>query len=117
MKPSELISYWDTPDNSKLTAKQFSIRLPIHVSAKIQALCDMYPAKTRTQIIGDLLSSVLADIEKSFPFVEGEYMGHDPDTNEPIVEDIGPRYTFTSLTQKYIAELEAELDESSKGES
>lgn len=114
MKPNELLSYWDSPDNSKLTSRQFSIRLPIHVAAKIQALCDMYPSKNRTQIISDLLTSVLADLEKSFPFVKGEQMGYDETTREPIFEDLGSGSTFLSLTHKYIEELESELDSEGK---
>lgn len=42
MKASNLHDVWASPDNSRLTPKQFSFRLPIHVSAKIAALCDMY---------------------------------------------------------------------------
>ena len=59
MKASTLHDVWASPDNTRLTPKQFSFRLPIHVAAKIAALCDMYPQKTRTQIIADLLTSAL----------------------------------------------------------
>ena len=70
MKTKELASYWATPDNTRLTAKQFSLRLPIHIAAKISALCKIFPNKTRTQIIGDLLATALEDIENSFEYEE-----------------------------------------------
>ena len=59
MKPEDLSKYWDAPDNSKLTPWQLSIRLPLSVSIRISALGEMYPRKTRTEIIGDLLSTAL----------------------------------------------------------
>jgi hypothetical protein len=71
MKPQDLAKVWDAPDNSKLTPKQISIRLPIHVAAKISALCDMYPRKTKTEIIGDLLATALDQFEKVCPGLTG----------------------------------------------
>jgi len=59
MEPKELPSVWGKPDLSRLTAKQISIRLPLEVSAKIAALNDLFPKKTKTEIIGDLLASAL----------------------------------------------------------
>jgi hypothetical protein len=110
MEPQDLVKVWDAPDNSKLTPKQLSIRLPIHVAAKISALCDMYPRKTKTEIIGDLLATALDQLRKGFPYVDGRLIGIHPDTHEELFEDIGPRSDFDTLTQKYLSELEKELD-------
>lgn len=38
MKASDLVTVWSAPDNSRLTAKQYSFRLPVHVAAKLAAL-------------------------------------------------------------------------------
>lgn len=109
MKASYLTSLWDTPDNSRLTAKQFSLRLPIHVAAKVAALCEMYPNKNRTQIIGDLLTSALEDLEQSLKTIPSkEPIDHAPD-GTLIYEDIGPRSRFRSLANKHYQELEKEL--------
>lgn len=35
MKASDLVTIWSAPDNSRLTAKQYSFRLPVHVAAKL----------------------------------------------------------------------------------
>ncbi|RTL28978.1 MAG: hypothetical protein EKK47_15015 [Burkholderiales bacterium] len=59
MKSKDLHSVWSAPDNSRLTAKQYSFRLPVHVAAKLAAMGEMYPNKTRTQIVGDLLSTAI----------------------------------------------------------
>ena len=59
MEPKDLAEIWGEPDNTRLTSKQISIRLPIHVAAKISAICEMYPRRTKTEIIGDLLAAAL----------------------------------------------------------
>lgn len=109
MKQSTLVELWAAPDNSRLTTKQFTFRLPTHVAAKIHALCDLYPTKTRTQIVGDLLTSALADIDKAMPVFEGPSPDRDPETGEAIVELTGPRIDFYDLANKHFAEIEREL--------
>ena len=61
MKNSELVKVWALPDNLRITSKQQSFRLPVHVAAKITALSDMFPnkTKTKTEIIGDILAIAL----------------------------------------------------------
>ena len=59
MKNSELVKVWALPDNSRVTSKQLFFRLPVHVTAKIYALSDLFPNKTKTEIIGDLLTNAL----------------------------------------------------------
>lgn len=108
MEPQDLVKVWDAPDNSKLTPKQLSIRLPILVAAKISALCDLYPRKTKTEIIGDLLSTALDQLESALPSVRGEDLGTDPYDHEPMYEDIGLSGRFHDLTGKYLNELEKE---------
>ncbi len=111
MEPQDLVKVWDAPDNSKLTPKQLSIRLPIHVAAKISALCDMYPRKTKTEIIGDLLSTALDQLANALPSYNGRELGYDHDSDEVIYETLGPLTHFRSLTDKYLKELESEIEE------
>lgn len=103
MKTKELITLWGAPETPRLTVKQISIRLPILVSAKISALCEMYSKKTKTDIIGDLLNSALEQLEKDFPKVAGEQIGEDEYT------DVGIGSTFRKLTEQYLRELEKEI--------
>jgi len=113
MKAADLHKLWTSPDNSKLTSKQYSFRLPVHVAAKIQALCDMYPHKTRTEIVGDLLSSALQEVAQGLPSYDTtEHIITLPD-GEEIFEQYGPRVDFHNLTEQYIKELEAESKPSS----
>jgi len=52
-----------------------TIRLPLHVAAKIEALCEMFSHRTKTEIIGDLLSTALEEVVEGFspkPYPEEE---------------------------------------------
>jgi hypothetical protein len=109
MQPSNLPTVWGAPDNSRLTSKQISFRLPVHVAAKIAALCEIYPNRSRTEIVGDLLASALEAVELGFPAGKGKQCGIDPDTNEGIFEDVGPRARYYSVTNRHYMEFEREL--------
>lgn len=109
MEPKDLVKVWNAPDNSKLSPKQFSLRLPILVSAKISALCEMYPRKSKTEIIGDLLATALDQFADGLESIDGKFICNDPSDGEPICEDIGPRRHFSDLTDKYLRELESEI--------
>ena len=54
MEPQDLALYWHDEPKYPLTPKQLSIRLPIDVAAKVAALCEIYPTRTKTEIIADL---------------------------------------------------------------
>lgn len=109
MKNSELLKVWALPDNSRVTSKQLSFRLPVHVAAKIAALCDLFPNKTRTDIIGDLLTSALDGVEYSFPSLKGEPWGRNDEQGNALYFDVGKGQTFRKLANRYYLELEKEL--------
>lgn len=108
MKAKDLITVWGAPEPPRLAPKQFSIRLPILVSAQISALCEMYPKKTKTEIIGDLLTTALEHLESELPSQKGPYLLDHPETEEPLFEDVGIRGDFRRKTLKFLRELEKE---------
>jgi hypothetical protein len=109
MKSSDLHNVWSAPDNSRITSKQYSFRLPIHVAAKLSALAEMYPQKTRTEIVGDLLATAIDELVKGMPYVKGRFIDTDPDTGDEIHEDAGPSPKFWRLADKFYRELEMEM--------
>jgi hypothetical protein len=109
MKSSDLHNLWSAPDNSRITSKQFSFRLPVHVAAKLAALAEMYPQKTRTEIVGDLLSTAIDEVAKAMPSYDGKIIGRVPETGEEIYDQYGPSVTFWTLADKYYKELEKEM--------
>ncbi len=108
-KAAELHSFWSLPDNSRLTSKQYSFRLPVHVAAKLAALCDLYPQKTRTEIVGDLLSTAIEDLASSLPSVDGKVLYVEPYTGEKVCDDVGPSGKFWKLANKHYQSIEREM--------
>ena len=120
MKTAHLHDIWSSPDNSRLVSKQFSFRLPVHIAAKIAALGDIYPQKNRTQIVADLLSAALDDLEKNLPYktyplsdceqhdgkMAADHFGY---AFEPLCELGGVRADFREKVNKYYREFEIEL--------
>lgn len=117
MKTDQLHDLWTNPDNSRLTTKQFSFRLPVHIAAKIAALCEVYPQKNRTQIVADLLTTAIDELEKQLPECAGEPV--DERDNDDIAQQIGAkgqlyhmggmRGRFHRSADSYYCELEKEL--------
>lgn len=105
MEPRDLVKVWAAPDHSKLTAKQWSIRLPIQVAARINALCDLYPRKTKTEIIGDLLATAIEQLAAALPDEP-----HSPATPPAQVAGGDLRGRFDALTRRYLAELDSDQD-------
>lgn len=109
IKSADLTKLWAAPDNTRLTSKQYSFRLPVHVAAKLAALEDMYPNRTRTEIVGDLLAAALDGVQQGFPSVKGKHWGNDPDTGEEIFEDAGLIAGYAKRVNKYYIQMEKEL--------
>ena len=115
MKASDLATVWGAPDNSRVTAKQYSFRLPVHVAAKLAALEELYPTRSRTQLVGDLLSAAIADIETTLPSRAGRFVLKDQDTGEDMFEEEGPSATFKKLANKHYQAIESELGNNKPG--
>lgn len=109
MKASDLVTFWSAPDNSRLTAKQYSFRLPVHIAAKLAALEDLYPTRSRTQLVGDLLAAAIAEVEKKLPTSAGEPWEADPDNGKMMYHASGPGMTFRKSANRYYSEIEREM--------
>lgn len=120
MKTSHLHDVWSSPDNSRLLSKQFSFRLPVHIAAKIAALGEIYPQKNRTQIVADLLSAALDDLEKQLPYMavpadeadqkfEDELAHYENRESDQLFQMAGIRARFRNLANRHYMELEKEL--------
>ena len=121
MKTAHLHDIWTSPDNSRLVSKQFSFRLPVHIAAKIAALGTMYPQKNRTQIVADLLTAALENLELNLPMQKGQSLSYEDEQLERQIADhegydfeqlymvIGKRDEYRNLVNKFYKELEREL--------
>lgn len=102
MKARDLHKVWGAPDNSQLTAKQYSFRLPVHVAAKLNALQDVYPSRTKTELVGDLLAAAVEEASAHLPYSAGE-----PDRDSYWA--YGPAVDFRKAANRHYRELQREL--------
>ena len=93
----------------RLTAREYLVHLPLHDAARIKAMATLFPDRTETQIITELLSAALDEMEESFPYVTGERVITEDEQGDPIYEDVGLTPRFYRLTQENVKGLEDEL--------
>ena len=95
-KPADLMKVWSLPKSTE--QRQFTIRVPSDIFYKLQALEEMFPDRSRNEMIGDLLATALDEFEESLPITwheSDEIISYDPD-GEPIRVSwaSGPRKKF-----------------------
>lgn len=109
MNTKDLHAVWNAPDNSRLTAKQYTVRLPVRVAAQLAALSEMYPRKTMTELIGDLLASALDQLAEDLPRTNvGAGPAFTTSDGEEVWNQTGPGVRFEELFKKKLEEFEAE---------
>ncbi|MBN4055429.1 type 1 pili tip component [bacterium AH-315-K03] len=111
MKVKDLLSLWEKTSNGELTPETFNIRLPIGDAAKLQALAEMYPRRAIDEIITDLLSAALQDVESSLPYVRGDTVVALDELGDPLYEDVGPTPRYLSLTKKHMTDYQCASEE------
>ncbi|HKJ94465.1 MAG TPA: type 1 pili tip component [Gammaproteobacteria bacterium] len=108
MKMRELLETWEQSAGERRTRYAYSVRLPVHDAAKLAALADMFPGRSEQDIITDLLSTALDEIEAAFPYVAGGRVVAEDEQGDPIYEDVGQTPRFQRLTREHFERLEAE---------
>lgn len=117
MKVNELVNLWDKSASGLLTNRTYAVHLPLEDAAKLAALCEMYPKRTAEQLITDLLSAALSDLEGGMPYVKGHRIISEDELGDPIYEDVGSTPHFIALTHKHMEKLIAEEGRSSTSQT
>ena len=104
MMLKELVAQWESHAQGVLTKETYAVHLLVEDAAKIDALAEMYPKRTKEQLISELLSAALGHLEASFPYVQGTKVVAVDEMDDAIYEDIGPTPRFMELTKKHLAQ-------------
>ena len=105
MTPRDLLKHWVETASDVQTNHAYLVTLPLHDAARLHALAEMYPGRTEQQIITDLLSMSLDQLEGAFPYVQGNRVIARDEFEDPIFEDIGPTARFNASKKKYARSL------------
>ena len=104
MHLKELVNQWESHAQGVLTKDTYAVHLRAEDAAKLDALAEMYPKRSKEQLICELLSAALGQLEASFPYVQGTTVVATDEMGDAIYEDIGPTPRFMELTKKHLAQ-------------
>lgn len=106
MKVADLIQAWDKAAAGQLSKERYAVQLPLEDAAKIEALAQMYPRRSREQILTDLLGAALDELVSSFPYVQGEQVIARDEEGDPVFEDVGHTPRYLKLIEEHIKRLQ-----------
>ena len=101
----DLVGIWDQQASGELAHEQYRVDLTLANAAKIEALAELFPRRTKEQIISELLTAALDELVTAFPYVEGSRITAHDEEGDPIYEDAGYTPRFLALVQKHIEAL------------
>ena len=102
----EILQAWKENASMPVSKDKITIHLSLYDIAKIEALAELFPGRTKEQIIGELLSAALNEIEESLPYVKGSRVIAEDEFGDPIYEDIGITPAFEAATHRHYKDLE-----------
>ena len=105
MRISELIQRWAEATQGSTSARTYAVRLPLRDAARIEALRVMYPNRSESQLMADLIRAALDELEVAMPYVPGSRVIAEDDYGDPIYEDLGPTPQFYSLSHEILRKL------------
>jgi hypothetical protein len=107
MRFKELLESWRSTDADPRTAAEYSVRLTVDDAARLHALADLFPGRTREQLITDLLSAALQEVAAAMPYEPGKKVISRDEQGDPVYEDAGLSPRFAQLARKYRKEIES----------
>jgi len=117
MHIKQLLNEWAGSARHEEPVTRTTLELPLEQAARLLALQEMYPGRTREQLLLDLLTSALDELEAALPYVPGDKIISEDDYGDPIYEDIGPTPRFLALTRKHREQLQEQANEQAFGEA
>jgi hypothetical protein len=102
----ELLESWRESAAAPRTAKAYAVRLPVDDAARLGALADMFPGRTREQLITELLGAALKEVAAAMPYVPGKRVISTDEQGDPLYEDVGPTPRFMDLTRQHRRQLQ-----------
>lgn len=110
MKIRELAQQWEETAKGPLTPTGYAIHLDMEAAARLAAIAEMYPKRTREELLGELLGAALEELEASFPYIRGQQVIATDEEGDPLYEDVGPTPRFLALSRRYLHDLSASTD-------
>ncbi|SET50870.1 MULTISPECIES: pilin assembly protein [Marinobacter] len=107
MKIRDLVAHWDKHAKGRLTRDPYFVKLADAHHEELSRLAALYPMKSPQDLMRDLLSAALDELETSFPYEQGDKVVAYDEEGYEIYEDVGLTPRFVALSQKHMEELKS----------
>lgn len=107
MRIAELIQRWSKEGHDRTAVRAYTVHLSLRDAARIEALHVMYPGRSDSQLMADLIRAALDELEVAMPYIPGKRIIAEDDYGDPIYEDLGPTPRFYSLSHEILRKLAA----------
>lgn len=67
MKVTDLPAHWEGKKEEDERPQSYTLRLPLEDAARIAALAELYPERTETDILNDMIGAALDDLTRQTP--------------------------------------------------
>lgn len=111
MNIRELTQEWERTAKARMTRETYQVNLPVEDAARLAALHEMYPKRCVEELITDLLSTALEELEACLPYKAGDKVIAVDEMGDPLYDDVGPTPRFLELSRKYLEELTSQPHE------
>jgi hypothetical protein len=105
MRWKTLLDAWSNRQVTELTDEHYSIRLSVDDAARLQALAELFPGVDAEQLVTDLMSASLDEVQTAMPYVPGERVIREDEFGDPVYEDVGLTPRFLELTRRHRARI------------
>jgi len=109
---ADVLESWRSGASAPRTVSEYSVRLTLDDAAQLNALAELFPGRTREQLITDLLGAALQELAATIPYEPGPKVISRDEQGDPLYEDAGLTPRLMELTRKHRRQLEAELERS-----
>ncbi|WP_373185496.1 pilin assembly protein [Halopseudomonas sp.] len=111
MKIRELAQEWERNAKGAVTHSTYRVQLPLEDAARLAALQEMYPRRHVEELITDLLSCALEELEASLPYKPGDEVVAMDEMGDPLYADAGMTPRFLELSKKHLHQMQDKQDE------
>lgn len=67
MKVTDLPKHWQEDKKPAERTHDYNLQLPLEDAARVAALAEMYPGRSETDILNDMIAAALDDLAESTP--------------------------------------------------
>ncbi len=110
MSIKKLLEIWERQGQLQRKTKTYTMTIPLYDAARIKALATMYAPASEEDIITQLVSAALDELESQLPYVQGDKVAALDEQGDPIYEDAGPARRLAELTAQFLHEGQGRHD-------